>query len=293
MSVAALVDAGEQPGPDGLTSAEVATRVTDGRVNRFTATAGRSTWQIVAGNVFTLFNLIVGVLFVVMLFVGPLQDALFGLVAIANTLIGTVQELRAKKSLEQLALIGRPKVSARRDGVVTELQPDEVVIDDVLALSSGTQAVVDGVVLDAQALEIDESLLTGEADPVVKQPGDPIMSGSFAVAGTGTMRVTAVGADSYAAQLVTEASRFQIVHSQIRADIDRVLKLVTWVIVPISALLAFSQLRDGEALDDAISGTVAGIITMIPEGLVLLTSIAFAVGVVRLGRQGCLVQELG
>ncbi|MGI9028654.1 MAG: HAD-IC family P-type ATPase [Ilumatobacteraceae bacterium] len=293
MSAAALVDAGEQPGPGGLTSTEVAARVADGRVNRFTATAGRSTWQIVAGNVFTLFNLIVGVLFVVMLFVGPLQDALFGLVAIANTLIGTIQELRAKKSLEQLALIGRPKVSARRDGALAELQHDEVVVDDVLVLSSGTQAVVDGVVLDAQALEIDESLLTGEADPVVKQPGDPVMSGSFAVAGTGTMRVTAVGADSYAAQLVTEASRFQIVHSQIRADINRVLKLVTWVIVPISALLAFSQLRDGEELDDAISGTVAGIITMIPEGLVLLTSIAFAVGVVRLGRQGCLVQELG
>ncbi|MGI9052883.1 MAG: HAD-IC family P-type ATPase [Ilumatobacteraceae bacterium] len=278
--------------PGGLSAREVAERVADGRVNRFSVSAGRSTAQIIWANVFTLFNLIVGVLFVVMLFVGPIQDALFGLVAIANTLIGTVQELRAKRSLEQLALIGRPKVGARRDGRVVELQPDEVVLDDVLVLSSGTQAVVDGIVAEAEALEIDESLLTGESDPVVKQPGDAVMSGSFAVAGTGAMRVTAVGADSYAAKLVAEASRFQVVQSQIRSDINRVLKIITWVIVPISALLAFSQLRDGEELDDAISGTVAGIITMIPEGLVLLTSIAFAVGVVRLGRQGCLVQEL-
>jgi cation-transporting ATPase E len=288
----ALVGAADRAAP-GLTSAEVAERVADGRVNAFAASAGRSTWQIIAANVFTLFNLIVGALFIVMLLVGPLQDALFGLVAIANTLIGTVQELRAKRSLERLALIGRPTVSARRDGVVVQLQPDEVVLDDVLLLSSGTQAVVDGVVLDAEALEIDESLLTGESDPVVKQPGDRVMSGSFVVAGTGTTRVTAVGADSYASQLITEASRFQLARSQIRADIDKVLKLVTWVIIPVSALLAFSQLRDGESFEDAISGTVAGIITMIPEGLVLLTSIAFAVGVVRLGRQGCLVQELG
>ncbi len=293
MSAGGAVESTAASPPLGLTAAEVAERVADGRVNTFAASAGRSTWQIIAANVFTLFNLIVGALFVVMLFVGPIQDALFGLVAIANTLIGTVQELRAKRSLERLALIGRPKISARRDGAVAELQPDEVVVDDVLLLASGTQAVVDGVVVEATSLEIDESLLTGESDPVDKQPGDPVMSGSFVVAGTGTMAVTAVGGDSYAAQLVTEASRFQVVHSQIRADIDRVLKLVTWIIIPISALLAFSQLRDGENLDDAISGTVAGIITMIPEGLVLLTSIAFAVGVVRLGRQGCLVQELG
>ncbi len=166
-------------------------------------------------------------------------------------------------------------------------------LDDVLLLSSGTQAVVDGAVIDAEALEIDESLLTGESDPVVKQPGDPVMSGSFAVAGTGMMRVTAVGADSYAAKLVQEASRFELVHSQIRADLDRVLKLVTYALIPISILLAFTQLRDNESTSDAISGTVAGIITMIPEGLVLLTSVAFAVGVIRLGRQGCLVQELG
>ena len=277
----------------GLSSAEVAERVAKGQVNRVVVSAGRSTAQIIRANVFTLFNVIVGTLFVIMLIVGPLQDAVFGLVAIANTLIGIVQELRAKRSLERLALIGRPTVRALRDGTTAELQPEDVVLDDVLLLSSGTQAVVDGTVIDAEALEIDESLLTGESDPVVKEPGDPVMSGSFAVAGTGVMRVTAVGADSYAAKLVQEASRFELVHSQIRSDIDRVLKLVTYALIPISILLAFTQWRDNESTSDAISGTVAGIITMIPEGLVLLTSVAFAVGVIRLGRQGCLVQELG
>ena len=276
----------------GLTSAEVAERIANGQTNKVVASAGRTTGQIVFANVFTLFNLIVGALFVLMVIVGPLQDAVFGLVAIANTLIGTIQELRAKRSLERLALIGRPTVRAWRDGAIVELQPEDVVLDDVLELSSGTQAVVDGTVIEFDALEVDESLLTGEADPVVKRDGDQVMSGSFAVAGSGSMRVTAVGADAYAAKLVAEASRFELVHSQIMSDINQVLKLITWVIIPISVLLAISQLRDNESFADAVSGTVAGIVTMIPEGLVLLTSIAFAVGVIRLGRKGCLVQEL-
>ena len=276
----------------GLTSAEVAERIANGQTNKVVAGAGRTTGQIVFANVFTLFNLIVGALFVLMVIVGPLQDAVFGLVAIANTLIGTIQELRAKRSLERLALVGRPTVRAWRDGAIVELQPEDVVLDDVLELSSGTQAVVDGTVIESDALEIDESLLTGEADPVVKQPGDQVMSGSFAVAGSGLMHVTAVGPDAYAAKLAAEATRFELVHSQIMSDINHVLKLITWVIIPISVLLAVSQLRDNESFSDAVSGTVAGVVTMIPEGLVLLTSIAFAVGVLRLGRKGCLVQEL-
>ncbi len=276
----------------GLTSAEVAERIANGQTNKVVNSAGRTTGQIIFANVFTLFNLIVGALFVLMVIVGPLQDAVFGLVAIANTLIGTIQELRAKRSLERLALIGRPTVRAWRDGAIVELQPEDVVLDDVLELSSGTQAVVDGTVIEFDALEVDESLLTGEADPVVKRDGDQVMSGSFAVAGSGSIRVTAVGADAYAAKLVAEASRFELVHSQIMSDINQVLKLITWVIIPISVLLAISQLRDNESFSDAVSGTVAGIVTMIPEGLVLLTSIAFAVGVLRLGRKGCLVQEL-
>ena len=264
-----------------------------GQVNRVARGSSRTVTEIVRANVLTFFNLIVGTLFAVMLVVGPIQDALFGLVAIANTLIGIVQEVRAKRSLDRLALVGRPHVDVVRDGRDQEIDPEEVVVDDVIRLASGTQLVVDGTVLDAQALEVDESLLTGESDPVVKQAGDEVLSGSFAVAGHGTMRVTKVGGDAYAATLAQEASRFTMVHSQIRSDINRVLRLVTFALIPISVLLAVTQLLENESTADAISGTVAGVIAMIPEGLVLLTSIAFAVGVVRLGRQGCLVQELG
>ncbi|MET0460155.1 MAG: HAD-IC family P-type ATPase, partial [Ilumatobacteraceae bacterium] len=168
-----------------------------------------------------------------------------------------------------------------------------VVVDDLVQLASGAQIVVDGVVTEAEAFEVDESLLTGESDAVTKRPGDEVLSGSFAVAGRGSMRVTKVGADAYAATLAEQASTFTMVHSQIRADIDRVLRYITWALIPISILLAVTQLIQNESTADAISGTVAGVIAMIPEGLVLLTSVAFAVGVVRLGRQGCLVQELG
>ena len=276
----------------GLTAAEVGERIADGRVNRTTRTNSRSVSEIIRTNVFTFFNLIVGTLFVIMLVVGPIQDALFGIVAIANTLIGIIQEVRAKQSLERLSLVGRPRVVAIRDGVEQVVEPEDVVLDDVVVLTSGTQLAVDGIVIDDESLEIDESLLTGESDPIDKQPGDQVLSGSFVVAGRGSMRVTAVGDDSYAAKLGDQASTFTMVHSQIRDDINRVLRLVTWALIPISILLAVSQIRDSESVHDAISGTVAGIITMIPEGLVLLTSIAFAVGVVTLGRQGCLVQEL-
>ncbi|MET0577071.1 MAG: HAD-IC family P-type ATPase, partial [Ilumatobacteraceae bacterium] len=280
-------------GGGGLTTAEVADRVARGEVNVVARGSSRSVTEIVRANVFTLFNLIVGTLFVIMLVVGPVQDALFGIVAIANTLIGIVQEVRAKQSLDRLALVGRPRIDVVRDGRQQEIEPDTVVVDDLVLLASGAQIVVDGEVVEAEAFEVDESLLTGESDAVTKRPGDEVLSGSFAVAGRGSMRVTKVGADAYAATLAEQASTFTMVHSQIRADIDRVLRYITWALIPISILLAVTQLIQNESTADAISGTVAGVIAMIPEGLVLLTSVAFAVGVVRLGRQGCLVQELG
>lgn len=276
----------------GLSATEVAERVRQGQVNRTDSGPGRTTGEIIRSNVFTLFNLIMGALFVVMLAIGDFNDALFGFVAIANTAIGIVQELRAKRSLERLALVGRPRVHVRRGGAAEEIDSDDVVLDDVILVSLGDKAVVDGEVLEAEALELDESLLTGEADPVVKHTGDRILSGSFAVAGSGAFRATAVGGDAYAAQLVEQASRFQLTHSQLRDDINHFLRLITWAIVPLSVLLAISQSTNGESWRDAVTGTVAGVVTMIPEGLVLLTSVALAVGVVRLGRRQCLVQEL-
>ncbi|MFC9587186.1 HAD-IC family P-type ATPase [Streptomyces yangpuensis] len=279
--------------PGGLTTAEVAERVARGDVNDVPVRSSRSTTDIVRGNVFTRFNAIIGVLWVIMLIVAPIQDSLFGFVIIANTGIGIIQELRAKKTLDGLAVIGEAKPSVRRDGRTAEISTSEIVLDDVIELGPGDKVVVDGSVGEADGLEIDESLLTGEADPVLKKPGDPVMSGSFVVAGGGAFTATKVGREAYAAQLAEEASRFTLVHSELRSGISTILKYVTWMMIPTSIGLIISQLVVKENnLNDAIARTVGGIVPMIPEGLVLLTSVAFAIGVIRLGRKQCLVQEL-
>ncbi|MEU9720396.1 cation-translocating P-type ATPase [Streptomyces sp. NPDC047976] len=279
--------------PAGLSTAEVAERVARGDVNDVPVRSSRSTADIVRANVFTRFNAIIGVLWVIMLIVAPIQDSLFGFVIIANTGIGIIQELRAKKTLDGLAVIGEAKPSVRRDGATAEVSTSEIVLDDVIELGPGDKVVVDGLVGEADGLEIDESLLTGEADPVLKKSGDQVMSGSFVVAGGGAFTATKVGREAYAAQLAEEASRFTLVHSELRSGISTILKYVTWMMVPTSIGLIISQLvvKDSN-LKDSIARTVGGIVPMIPEGLVLLTSVAFAIGVIRLGRKQCLVQEL-
>ncbi|MBP2474381.1 cation-transporting ATPase E [Crossiella equi] len=276
----------------GLTEDQVRQRVAAGHTNDVPARASRSIGEIVRANVFTRFNAIIGVLFAIILVIGPIQDGLFGIIIVINTLIGIVQEVRAKRTLERLAIVGEAKPSVRRDGRAVELVPNQVVLDDVIELGPGDKVVVDGRVLAAEALEVDESLLTGESDPVVKQPGDEVMSGSFVVAGTGAYQATKVGRQAYAARLAEEASKFTLVSSELRSGIDRILTIITWMIVPIGALTVYSQLAGTANVPDAIRRMVAALVPMVPEGLVLLTSIAFAVGVVRLGRRQCLVQEL-
>ncbi|MEU6482518.1 HAD-IC family P-type ATPase [Streptomyces sp. NPDC046887] len=279
--------------PGGLSSAEVAERVARGEVNDVPVRNSRSAVDIVRANVFTRFNAIIGVLWVIMLFVAPIQDSLFGFVIIANTGIGIVQELRAKKTLDSLAVIGEAKPKVRRDGAATEVPTSKIVLGDCVELGPGDKVVVDGVVAESDSLEVDESLLTGEADPVVKHPGDQVMSGSFVVVGGGAFTATKVGREAYAAQLAEEASRFTLVHSELRSGISTILKYVTWMMVPTAIGLILSQLVVKESdLRGSIARTVGGIVPMIPEGLVLLTSVAFAIGVVRLGRRQCLVQEL-
>ncbi|MEU3515298.1 cation-translocating P-type ATPase [Streptomyces sp. NPDC006654] len=277
----------------GLTTAEVAERVARGQVNDVPLRSSRSFGEIVRANVFTRFNAIIGVLWVVMLFVAPIQDSLFGFVILANTGIGIVQEWRAKQTLDSLAVIGEARPTVRRDGAAVEVGTSEIVLDDLIEIGPGDKIVVDGVCAEADGLEIDESLLTGEADPVVKRPGDQVMSGSFVVAGGGAFAATKVGREAYAAQLAEEASRFTLVHSELRTGISTILKYVTWMMVPAAIGLVVTQLVvKNNGIKDAVARTVGGIVPMVPEGLVLLTSVAFAIGVIRLGRQQCLVQEL-
>ncbi|MCL7496908.1 cation-translocating P-type ATPase [Streptomyces sp. MCA2] len=283
----------QEPVNPGLTAAEVAERVARGEVNDVPVRSSRSATEIVRANVLTRFNAIIGVLFVIILIVGPIQDGLFGFVIVANTGIGIVQELRAKKTLDALAVIGESRPLVRRDGAAAEIPASDVVLGDVLELGPGDKIIVDGGVLESDGLEVDESLLTGEADPVLKKPGDRMMSGSFVVAGGGAFTATKVGRQAYAAQLAEEASRFTLVHSELRSGISRILKYVTWMMIPTAIGLILSHLLTlGLPGDEAIRRMVAGIVPMIPEGLVLLTSVAFAIGVIRLGRRQCLVQEL-
>ncbi|KOX03505.1 HAD-IC family P-type ATPase [Streptomyces sp. NRRL B-3648] len=279
--------------PSGLTGAEVAQRRSRGQVNDVPVRSSRTLGQIVRANVFTRFNAIIGVLWLVMLFVAPIQDSLFGFVILANTGIGIVQEWRAKQTLDALAVVGEARPTVRRDGVATQVATHEIVLDDLIEIGPGDKIVVDGVCAEADGLEIDESLLTGEADPVVKRPGDQVLSGSFVVAGGGAFTAAKVGREAYAARLAEEASRFTLVHSELRTGVSTILKYVTWMMVPAAVGLVITQLVvKNDDLKDAVGRTVGGIVPMVPEGLVLLTSVAFAIGVIRLGRKQCLVQEL-
>ncbi|MFI0431931.1 MAG: HAD-IC family P-type ATPase [Candidatus Nanopelagicales bacterium] len=280
-------------GADGLTSEEVAERVAAGQVNEAPDPRSRSLASIFRENVFTSFNLVIGTMWVLMIVAqAPIQDSLFGLVIIFNSAIGIIQEYRAKRTLERLSVVGEAKPIVRRNGEPVSVRPSEVVLDDVVELRIGDQVVVDGEVLAGSGLEADESLLTGEADPVLKHPGDEVLSGSFIVAGGGLMRANRVGSDAYATKLAAEARKFTVTRSELMDSIMRFVRIMSYVLIPLGILLFISQMRASPDWQTALSGTVAGVVTMVPEGLVLLTSVAMAVAVVRLGQQRTLVQEM-
>ncbi len=277
----------------GLTDAEVAQRVAEGKSNAVPERATRSVAQIVRANVFTRINAILGVLLLIVLATGSVINGLFGLLIIANSVIGMVQEIRAKQTLDKLAIVGQAKPLVRRQSGTRTLAPSEVVFDDIIELGPGDQIVVDGEILEEENLEVDESLLTGEADPIAKAVGDAVMSGSFIVAGTGAYRATKVGPEAYAAKLAEEASKFTLVKSELRNGINRILQFITYLLVPAGLLTIYTQLFTTHAgWRQSVLRTVGALVPMVPEGLVLMTSIAFAVGVIRLGQRRCLVQEL-
>ncbi|WP_258069088.1 cation-translocating P-type ATPase [Arthrobacter sp. N199823] len=263
--------------------------------------SSRSIWAIVRANVFTLFNTVLGCCLVLVLVVGDPRDALFGFIVVANAAIGVVQEYRAKRTLDKLAVLHAPRARVLRDGVESDIAVAEVVHDDVLLLRTGDQVPADATLLSSEALEIDESLLTGESDPVSKAPGDAALSGSAVVAGYGSARVHAVGAESYASGLTAEARRFSLVNSEIRNSINRIILYIAWALIPIIVLVINGQMSAHGGWAAAIASgqwriavvsAVASIVAMIPEGLVLLTSISFGMAAVSLARKQVLVQEL-
>jgi cation-transporting ATPase E len=277
----------------GLSEYEVAERISAGQTNDVPARAARSVSDIIRGNVFTRINAILGVLLIIVLSTGSLINGAFGLLIIANSAIGIIQELRAKQTLDKLAIVGQAKPLVRRQSGTAPLAPGEVVLDDVIELGPGDQIVVDGQLLEEANLEVDESLLTGEADPIPKDVGDQVMSGSFVVAGSGAYRATKVGREAYAAKLSEEASKFTLVKSELRSGINRILQFITYLLVPAGALIIYTQLfTTDSSWRESVLRMVGALVPMVPEGLVLMTSIAFAVGVIRLGRRQCLVNEL-
>src|SRR4051794_4997894 len=278
---------------EGLDDQEARRRAEAGRGNVVGEEATRTVGDILRANIVTRFNALLGSLLIVILIVGPPQDALFGIVLIGNTVVGVVQELRAKHTLERLVVIGGATATVVRSGVPRPVAPTELVEGDVVELRRGDQILVDGAVLSSDGLEVDESLLTGEADPVAKHPGAPLLSGSWVVAGTGRQLAEVVGEQAYGRRLAAEGSRFVLARSELRVGIDAILRGVTWVLVPTAVLLLVSQLAQANDVSEALRASVAGVVNMVPEGFVLLTSTALAVGIVRLGRRMVLVQELG
>jgi cation-transporting ATPase E len=292
MSDTGVAGAASTTGPDGLTAEEVAQRVRAGRVNVADERTSRTLREILRANVLTRFNAILGTAFVLILVFGEGQDALFGFVLLFNVLIGVVQEYRAKRALDRLAVLHAPRARVVRDGAVREVPVTEVVLDDLCDLAAGDQVSADGVLRVVEGLELDESMLTGESDPVTKEEGAEVLSGSVAVAGRGRFQATRVGSDAYARRLATEARRFTLTRSELMDGINRILQYVQWALVPTAVLLAFSQFKVQHTTHAAIAGVVAGVVAMVPEGLVLLTSLAFGVAAMTLARRQVLVQEL-
>ena len=247
---------------------------------------------ILRRNVFTLINAITVGFLVLILVAGAWQDALFGLIIAINALIGIVQELRAKRTLDRIALLVAPKARVRRSGEIEAIPVEGVVPDDVIELQPGDQVIADGEVVDARGLLLDESILTGESNQVQRRPGDTVYSGAFCAAGAGVYRVTAVGDASYASRVTREARRVTDERSPLQRDIDRLLRVLLLSMVPLTALLILAFRIHDTPFRQAAETATAGLISIVPEGLILLTSVTFALGAVKIARRGALIQRL-
>lgn len=278
---------------NGLTTDEVNQRIARGEVNISTSKTSRSVWDIVRTNIFTRFNALLSALFVVILLVGHPLDGLFFIAVIINSAMGIAQELRAKHTLDKLTILNAPRVIARRDGKELEIQSEAIVKDDLIYLKIGDQVPADGKITEAESAEVDESLLTGEADAVAKHAGDTVLSGSIVVSGAFWYTVTAVGDASYAHTLTAKVKVFKKAHSELLDGTNKLLGYISIIILFVAPILVWGQLtRTNVSLQEAATRSVAAIVGMIPEGLVVLTSFAFVLAAMTLARRKVLVQEL-
>lgn len=285
----------------GLTAAQVQDRIERGQTNAVTSSTSRSLADIVRANVFTLFNGIILTAMVMVLIAGSWKDAVFGFVIIINTGIGIVTELRAKHTLDKLSILVASDYLVRRDGNDVEVSHNDIVLGDFMWLRSGEQVPADATIVQTWGLELDESMITGESRTVRKKEGDTVYSGSTAVSGMALVHVTAVGAHSYAATLTAHAKVYKKNVSDLNKGINTILKFMTFLVVPLCILLILTQMKTvggwsaaiaSGAWRQAVVSSVAGVVGMVPEGLVLLTSLNFALAAIRLARKNTLVQDL-
>ncbi|WP_244834042.1 cation-translocating P-type ATPase [Clostridium sp. BJN0001] len=277
----------------GLNDEEVKRLIKDGKVNYIPKAPSRTIWQILRANLFTSFNLINIILAIVVIIAGSPKNSIFVGVIVVNTIIGVAQEVRAKDILEKLSVISLAKAKVVRNGHIIEIPAQKIVLGDILYIESGMQILADAEFIDGDGIEIDESMLTGESDSIFKNPKDKLYSGSFVVAGEGFISVTKVGKETYSSSLAEEAKQFKIINSELQTSINKIFKVIIWIVIPLSILLTITQLNiKGTTWQAAVIGTVGGIIGMIPEGLVLLTSATFIVAVIKLSKFDTLVQQL-
>lgn len=276
----------------GLTSEGVEQRRAAGKVNVAPDRVSRSYVDILKANVLTRFNAMIAALAGVVLVFGSPIDAMIAVLMVINTVIGIVQEVRAKRTLDRMHVLIAPTIGVIRNGVEEIVEPSSLVLDDLIVLHPGDQVPVDALLVESSALEVDESALTGEAEPISKLNGDEVRSGSVVVAGTALAIATRVGHDAWIHQLVVQAKEFRLTTSEIRAGVNQMLRFIGWMIGPLAALSLWSQLRGADTLAQGLVAAVAGVVGLVPQGLVLLVSMAMAVAIIRLGRNHVVVQEL-
>ncbi|MDN6358965.1 MAG: cation-translocating P-type ATPase, partial [Yaniella sp.] len=262
----------------GLTDQQVQTRITSGLVNVQPEDSSRSLATILRTHLLTLFNLVIFLCAVGIILMGRWLDLLFAIAGVSNIVIGVVQEYSAKLKLDRIALLHQDGIMVRRNGANIEINIEEAVLDDVVYLRAGDQVPADGLILASESLDIDESLITGEADPVYRHIGSTVLSGTSVVTGNGYFRITGVGHDSHAARLTRRARKFTKAHSELRSGLDKVASWITIALVPLIAVVAWGQIKalggwqqvvDDGSFNTALIATIAGITTMIPQGLAL------------------------